>query len=192
MLTSTFKSILFKALAASGILALALIVAGSLAGPTTASAAGPTTASPAGPTTPTVGPDEHWPLYVQGRPAGLDNGDTNGWYVWHDDQGFHVRTTTPADKDHVFIGVFETGGQFTDVDKVRFEQADDLRLTDGGHKLTVKFHTHDGVDGVNFRVTGDRLSLKLSENGDLVPRSRIFVGADGDHPEDNPFIIHRN
>ena len=177
MFTSRFKSILAKALAASGILALALIVAGSIAGPTLASASGP---------------DDHWPLRVQGRPAGLDAGDTNGWYVWHDDDGFHVRTTTRSDADHAFVGVFVTEGQFTDIDKVRFEGADDLRVTDGGHKLVVKFHTHDGMDGVNFRVTGDRLSLKLSENGDLVPLHRIFIGNDGDHPFENPFVIHRD
>ena len=67
-----------------------------------------------------------------------------------------------------------------------------VKVTDGGHKLVVKFHTYDSMDGVNFRVTGDRISFKLSENGNLVPRSHIFVGADGDHPADNPFAIHRN
>jgi hypothetical protein len=174
-----FKSLFTKLFAPAGVVALALVVAGSVVTPITASAAAPS-------------PDDHWPLWVQGRPQGLDAGDTNGWYVWHDDDGFHVRTTTPSEDGHSFVGVFVTEGRFTDIDKVRFEAADDLRVTDGGHKLIVKFHTHDGMDGVDFRVTGDRLSLKLSEHGSLIGTSHIFVGLTGAHPDDNPFTLHRD
>src|SRR5258708_1245410 len=115
MFSSTMRSIFYKALAASGILTLALIVGGSLAGPTSASAAGS---------------DDHWPGWIQGRPAGLDSGDINGWYFWHDGDGLHVRTTTPSDTGHDFVGVFVTDDQFIDISKVRLESEDDVKLTD--------------------------------------------------------------
>ena len=128
----------------------------------------------------------------QGRPESLDAGGTNGWYFWHDDAGLHIRTTTPADRNHVFTAILTTGGVFRDVDKVRLEHADDVQLLDGGHVLIVRFHTYAGIDGVDFRIGGgDGLHLRFDEAGNLVPASHIFLGHFSVHPGDNPFSVRR-
>lgn len=132
-----------------------------------------------------------WANAICGRPAGFDAGDANGWYVWNDDDGFHIRTTTPADRAHPFTAVITTDGRFADVSKVRLEGADDIRILDGGHRLVVRFHTWDGVDGVDFKTTGDDLRFRLEEYGLLVPDGRIFLGHFELHPGNNPFTIHR-
>jgi hypothetical protein len=152
-----------------------------------------TSATPAPTATVTPANDpEHWPAWIQGRPKSLDDGSTAGWYFWHDDSGLHIATTTPSDKDHVFSAVLTSAGTFRDIDKIRLEGADDIKLLDGGHRLVVKFHTHDGIDGVNFHLDGgDQMKLRFDEAGRLVGPSRIFVGAFSVHPGADPFVVHR-
>lgn len=157
---------------------------------TTPAAATPATAG----TTGAVAPADYegWPLRIQGWPLRLDNPGANGWFLWHDRDGLHIRTTTPAPKDHVFTAVLTTDGTFADVRKVRLEGADDIAVLQNGHVLVVKFHTYNGVDGVDFRIAGGSgLRLRLDEAGSLVPPSHIFMGRYGVHPADNPFGVRR-
>ncbi|MBF6601110.1 MAG: hypothetical protein IVW36_11435 [Dehalococcoidia bacterium] len=175
--------------AALAVVALTAVASAPSAG---ASADGPSaTTNGATTTTPSAGMDR-WPLRIEGRPAGLDAGDANGWYFWSDASGLHIRTTTPADRNHVFTAVLTTSGVFRDVDKVRLENADDIRVLDGGHKLVVRFHTYAGMDGVDFRIGGgDGVRLRLDEAGRTVPPARIFLGRFGVHPANNPFDVLR-
>ena len=201
-----FRTFISKALAAAGIAVVASAIGFAILSTTSGSAdaAGPQPTPTATPTTAPTGDTpldpsatgvtnfENWPLWIQGRPHGLDAGDTNGWYFWHDDSGLHLRTTTPSDKDHPFEAVLTTtGGTFFDISKVRLEGADDIKLTDGGHRLVVKFHTYAGIDGVDFRTTGDHLRLNLQEFGHQVPVSHIFAGHFDLHPNSNPFGVNR-
>ena len=164
-----------------------------------ASAMAPTSAGPAvqqttPPTPTTTAPTdpERWPAAIEGRPTKLDQGSARGWYFWHDSSGLHLDTTTPSDNLHVFEAVLTTDGTFRDVDKIRLEGADDVVLLDNGHKLVVQFHTHDGIDGVNFHVDGgDSLTLRLDVNGHLIDRSNIFIGHSNVHPWSDPFTIER-
>jgi len=187
-----------------GIAALALVAAAPLytasaSPPAPANAAPPVDATPTA--TSAAAPDDAttatadfagWPLRIQGRPLRLDNPGANGWFFWHDRDGLHIRTTTPAPRDHVFTAVLATDGTFGDVDKVRLEGADDIARLDNGHVLVVRFHTYAGTDGVDFRIAGGSgLRLRLAEAGQRVPTSRIFMGRYGVHPGDNPFAVRR-
>jgi hypothetical protein len=166
----------------AGLLALAAVLVGlATAGAGTAAAADPATA----------GGERGWPAWIEGRPDELERGGTNGWYFWHDAAGMHVRTTTPSDRNHPFTAVFSTNGRFFDIEKVRLEGRDDIRLLDNGRKLVVKFHTYSGIDGVDFKVAGTTLRLELREFGRLVPPSHIFAGQHSVHPPSNPFRVVR-
>lgn len=175
---------------AVGLFAVGLI---AFAAVTTSSSA--QTPSTTATVTPTAAPStdlDHWPARIQGRPLSLDAGSTRGWYVWHDENGLHIRTTTPADRDHVFTAVLTTTGTFSDVDKVRLENADDIKVTDNGHRLVVKFHTYDGIDGVDFHIAGgDALRLRFDQGAGLIDASNIFMGRYSVHPDNNPFVIRR-
>ncbi len=135
---------------------------------------------------------DHWAARIQGRPESLDAGSTRGWYFWHDDNGLHLVTTTPSDRVHYFTAVLTSTGTFRDIDKMRLENVDDVKVSDNGHRLVVKFHTHDGIDGVNFHLAGgDAVRLHLDQGGQTIDPSNIFLGRFSVHPDHNPFTVRR-
>jgi hypothetical protein len=165
----------FAVVIASGALLLAA---------TQATFAAPAPATPA-PATPAVAPSS--PTTVVGQPT-IDSDRPMGYYLWRDD-GFHLRTHGP-NAEHVFDAVLHTNGLFENVDPIRLEKDDRVDLVDGGHTLLIRFHTYDGIDGVNFTIRdGERLRLNLRLDDERAPTSAIFLGAEGRHPDDNPFVI---
>ncbi len=114
-----------------------------------------------------------------------------GYYIWHSDDGWHLRTHGPG-AEHVFDGVLHSdSGTFEDVNVVKLEADDNVYVTDGGHTLVVHFHTFDGEDGVNFRVkdaTDIHVDLKL--DGQPAALTQIFLGIQAVNPKHNPFTIH--
>ena len=112
------------------------------------------------------------------KTEGAPDIDKTGYYLWHADNGFHLRTHGPG-AEHDFDAVLRTRGTFENVDVV-----------DGGHQLNIHFHTFDFTDGVNFTVRGgERLHLSLKLDDKLAPTEQIFLGAKRVHPRKNPFSI---
>jgi hypothetical protein len=121
----------------------------------------------------------------------LNHDSPTGYYIWHTDDGFHVRTHGPNAR-HDFDARLHTDGTFEDVDVVRLESRDGVEVLDGGHQLVIHFNTFDATDGVNFRIDGgERLRLALRLDGHLIDTDRIFLGHSGAHPERNPFVLRR-
>src|SRR5438034_1482628 len=70
----------------------------------------------------------------EGRPDGLDAGDAGAVYVWHDGDGWHIRTTDARPTDHHYTGIIRlSDGAFADMRPVRDEKDD--RVTVGGDGL---------------------------------------------------------
>ena len=90
----------------------------------------------------------------EGRPDGFDAGDAGAVYVWHDGDGWHIRTTDRRPTDHHYTGTIRLspGGSFTDVQAVRDEREDKISLV-GDNTLRYDFHTFASIDGADFRVT---------------------------------------
>ena len=132
-----------------------------------------------------------WSDDLAGRPANLQAGGDLGYYVWHDEAGLHLRTTGPGPR-HTFHAVLETPGEFRDVRLVRLEGDDGFLVRDGGHVLDIHFETWDGIDGVDFRIEGGPgMRLILHRDGTLSSTDEIYLGADGSHPDRNPFVEWR-
>ncbi len=130
-----------------------------------------------------------WPLTVEGEPRNFNPGDPAGYRIWHDGTGWHLRTTTPTDGDHVFRGVIRSADDVVVVNEVRDEPADIVRSE--GHLIAFEFHTHDHIDGLDFRVgCTDHVSFNLQANGAQVPAARIWLGKVGRAPG-NPFTVFR-
>jgi hypothetical protein len=95
----------------------------------------------------------------QGRPDALDAGDAGAVYVWHDEDGWHIRTTDQRPVDHHYTGTIRllpATESFVDIRPVRDER-DDHVTVDANNVLHYDFHTFASIDGVDFRVTcGDR------------------------------------
>lgn len=114
-----------------------------------------------------------------------------GYYLWHDEGGWHLRTHGPGAR-HEFSARLTTDGTFTAVDAVRLEHRDRIAITDGGRTLRLHWHTYDGLDGVDFRVQGGTfLRFDLELEGRPITPERIFLGRRGHHPAHNPFTLVR-
>jgi hypothetical protein len=125
---------------------------------------------------------------TEGAPNVTDDSPT-GYFIFHDENGFHLRTHGPK-AEHDFRAVLRTKGTFENVDLIKLEPDDSVQLENGGHRMVIHFHTFDGIDGVNFTVNGgDSLHLKLDLDGKLAPTSQIYLGPQGRHPKHNPFKI---
>jgi hypothetical protein len=130
---------------------------------------------------------------VEGRPPNLDAGDLGRTYLWHDGDGWHLRTTDIHPDAHQYTGtvVASPGARFVDVHPVRLDPADRLWVDD--HQvLHYSFVTHAGIDGIDFRVTGCDASLafRLRKNGRVGP-DLVDLGAERDHPRSDPFVATR-
>src|SRR5581483_11478427 len=125
---------------------------------------------------------------AEGAPSINDDSPT-GYYIWHNDDGFHLRTHGPK-AEHDFDAELRTDGVFENVDVVRLEAGDKVDVVDGGHSMVIHFHTFDFTDGVNFTIRdGNRLRFNLKIDDKLAPTDQIFLGAQGRHPKHNPFVV---
>jgi hypothetical protein len=131
--------------------------------------------------------DGRWPLWTQGRPA-----RDPGVRVWHDGTGWHVRVTHDALRDRVFSGAVRTRGAIVNVQSVRLERNDYVKVSDDKHTLLFRFHNYGGIDGFDFNTRcAPALQFGFLSNGVKVPTAKIAVGAAARHPATNPFVIWR-
>jgi hypothetical protein len=128
---------------------------------------------------------------LSGPGPALGPSDPVGYYIWGGDDDIHVRTHGPGGQHH-FVARITSNGVFENVDSVRLENRDSVRVVDGGHTLVLDFHTYDATDGVNFDVRGGSyVTFDLELDGHQIHTDRIFLGANRHHPRSNPFTILR-
>lgn len=130
-----------------------------------------------------------WPATVQAKPKSFEPGGRAGFYVWHDSRGWHLRTTTPERRPHLFSGTIVSSGDIRLVHHYRDEGRD--TVTVNGNALTFRFVTYAGVDGVDFTAgCTESLGFSLEAFDRMVPASRIWLGLEG-NATGNPFTVHR-
>lgn len=152
---------------------------------------------------------------INGKPEDLRPGGVPGYYIWQDDSGFHVWTTSRG-REHAFSGVIRTDGRIVHVRGHRLEAGDSFRVysdiqenvwfrssdrNDGrqfvlggrqisfeNDQLRFKFETEGGSDGINFRiVNASFVEFDLYEDGRPVHRRQVFIGDEGWHPRGHKF-----
>ena len=204
---------LLAALAAGG-LTLAVLGAGTFgAGPnlaaptaggapavqllsTSSPAPAPAATSPAAPTPAAPAParceTEEWPDAATGLPPNLEAGAPKGFYLGHNDTGWHLEVTH-ASRDHaVFSGWVSSNGTI-DFQRVDDEHNDLARLGPDHHALRFAFNNYGGLDGVHFVTRcADWLEFHLFINGTPAGVEQVFVGHGGNHPPSVPFTIRRD
>jgi hypothetical protein len=134
------------------------------------------------------------PLDPIGEPKGFHKGDTVRYAIWHNDRGWHLRTTT-ARKERQFKGHIRVeGGVFERIHSHDLEKegrlADWWRVGPKRHEVTFDFKTERGIDGIDFRVSksAKRIRFDLHIDGRPEP-GRVFVGNFNQHPVQNPFDL---
>jgi len=160
-----------------------------------------------------------WSPKLEGKPDQFALGASNGYYIWHDDNGFHVWTTTRG-KEHVFSGTIKTDGDIYRIRGNRLEEGDSFKEYSDNHekkwfevsdnrgrkhyavagrevdcdndKIRFKFDTAGGSDGIDFRIkNASYVEFELFVDGHRINTKQIFIGDDGWHPHRNTFRIYQ-
>lgn len=156
---------------------------------------------------------------VEGKPDDLRPDGPAGYYIWQDNNGFHVWATTRG-QDRAFTGVVRTDGRIVHVRGHRLEAGDSFRVYSDIHEnawfrssdrndgrrfifdgrqvdfdnssLRFKFETTGGSDGVNFNiVNASYVEFELYVDGRPINRRQIYLGDEGWHPRGNKFRFDR-
>jgi hypothetical protein len=153
-------------------------------------------AMPALPSAPFVS----WQSRVEGQPSSFYAGSAAGVYFWHNEPaGLSLRTTDPPGYGHEYRGTISTDGTIFNLSAYQLEADDSYSLGPRGEILTFDFHTADGVDGVDFEVsggTGLKLGVQWNDpscGGSLcsMPTNYFYLGANNVSAENNPLWVCR-
>lgn len=160
-----------------------------------------------------------WSGDLMGKPDQFYPSAAKGYYIWKDNYGFHVWTTTHGN-EHVFSGTIRTDGTFQHVRGHRLEDGDSFKTYEdvqekhwfdfsfndrenhfafGGRevalendKIHFKFHTAGGSDGINFHIRdASFVEFDLFVDGQPVPSREIHIGQDGRHPDSHRFRLNQ-
>lgn len=149
----------------------------------------PAAAAAATTTTDTTTCTGRWPASVQGKPTMYKAGARAGDYLWHDSRGWHLRVTKVTSAKAVFTGRIRSDTPLT-VSGVLLEKGDTFTLSADKLTLTYRFANYGHIDGLDFRTAcAGRLGIYGTMDGKPLPISRIWIGARGHHPLQNPFAI---
>jgi hypothetical protein len=136
-------------------------------------------------------------LNPSGRPPQLREGAPANFYVWRDEAGWHIRSTT-AGNAHEFQGTVRTiGGTFASMElprtegkKKRKKTVDAWAVSADKQTLAIKLNTRGKIDGCDFQLSRDVRYLDFDLRIDGESRAdRIFVGKEGAHPAGSTFKL---
>jgi hypothetical protein len=132
-----------------------------------------------------------WAPQLDGRPEAFHPGAVRGYFIWHDNNGLHLRTTTEGQM-HIFSGDIHTDGIFADVHGAQLEANDALNVGPEGHQMNFRFETAGGVDGIDFKVEGgEKVVFNLYMDGHEISPDEIYGGHGSWHPNSDSFQIFR-
>lgn len=128
-----------------------------------------------------------------GQPKNFKPGEGNGFWIWHDDGTWHIRTTGGGKGAHQFVGKIEViGGDVVDLKgkKGEYSGKNADRYVFTRTTIVFDFKTNEGTEGLNFQVSPGASGLKfsLALDGEANPK-HIFIGKDGDHPAAAVFTL---
>ena len=130
-----------------------------------------------------------------GRPDGEINDQPARYYLWHDADGWHLRTT--ARRNRNFTGVIRVKdakiascvsiGLRNDRQKTT---TDAWQVNNDRNELQFKFVTGKLSDGFDLAVKGDdgQIEFDLKIDNQSNPKE-IFIGRDRKHPSKSPFTF---
>jgi hypothetical protein len=126
---------------------------------------------------------------LDGKPVAFDSGNSTGYFIWQDNDGLHLRSTTTQIK-RVFSGTISTDGNFEDVFG-RYSGGDDyFRINEKRDQAVFQFTTTGDTASIDLRIfNGTNVSFNLSMDGKSIDPVNIFIGWDGWHPDSHKFTL---
>lgn len=131
------------------------------------------------------------PKTWNGKPAGWHSGSPASVAMWHDEFGWHLRTTSRL-LERRFNGHIRTaGGRVTNIRSVDPERGDRISVIADGSVINFDFTVQRGIDGFDWTWSGDRLQVLIEIDGRMLHPSDICIGRFSLHPGSNPFSFER-
>ena len=132
-------------------------------------------------------------LDPRGRMEGSPTDKPARYYVWHDPDGWHLRSCSKAlNRFDGSIRVSEgTIRKYRPVGlEAKGKRPDKWGLDDGRQEIKFDIQTSNRFDGFDFSVSDPSAEIEfdLRINGKEMP-GRIFVGRDGQHPAKAKFSL---
>jgi len=126
---------------------------------------------------------------LEGRPSTLREGAKASYWIWHDSDGYHLRTTTAHDR-RVFSGRIEFSAGSGWAKAFQLGANDEVRLTNQG--IAFRLPTQRSLKGFDFRMdypSQATLSLELDEDKGQKVAEQVSLGQNNVHPNTNPFTM---
>ncbi|WP_156478704.1 hypothetical protein [Anaerosporomusa subterranea] len=151
-----------------------------------------------------------WGPKIDERPDSFRQGRSQGYFIWRDQNGFHLWTSTTNGQRHVFTGTITTDGDRFEVKAVDLENSaktpfarmynhnrpnrqDSIKIDHD--RDTIKFRFNNSgrdVDGITFRtIGGSKVKFDLYMDGKRIDPSEIFIGEEGWHPGRSVFTMYK-
>lgn len=127
--------------------------------------------------------------FYEGRPSQFDPGDSSGYFIWHDQRGWHLISTAEG-RERRFSGTIRTDGDIHQVRSIRLERGDRMRPNYQRDIISFDFRSGEREDGIVFEVSGERyVQFELFIDGRRVNPQYVFVGRHNWRPSQSPFRI---
>lgn len=129
-----------------------------------------------------------WQDVFTGKPE-FTPGKDFGYFVWHDNHGWTVKTSTAGDV-HVFAGEITSNCRIHYISKCALEPGEYFEKV--GHRI-LRFRLFSSGDKryFNFATNGSKVSFHLHLDGAEVPLDKVFLGAGKATPKELPILAER-
>jgi hypothetical protein len=129
---------------------------------------------------------------VRNRPAGLAPGAAQGAYLWHDENGWHLRVTHPSNDLVTFSGAIDSSNHISEVGRA-LEGNDEVKLQKQRGRVLFELSNYGRIDGIDFRVgCSNSFTVSLKVNGQPIVNTQVFIGSDKVNPTSVPFRVERS
>ena len=125
---------------------------------------------------------------LRGRPE-IDKANCNGYYIWNDKEGLHIRWCT-ADKPLLFTGRLDTDKPIIELKRIEPKFGGWAR-THGNRIVLFSSTVRKGdIDGIDLKIPrGRRVQLMLDTDGKNPEPEMVYLGARGVHPKSLPLVL---
>jgi Fibronectin type III domain len=131
-----------------------------------------------------------WSPTLLGVPSRLQAGAPAGVYIWTDGRAIHMRTYNNTNTPVRFSGTVSAN---TTMSTARFYlEADADSVSIGRSAASFSFSSAYDIDALRFDGRCVRsVTFRLSLNGQPIPPSQIFLGANNVNPTTSAFVLNR-
>ncbi|HBF39013.1 MAG TPA: hypothetical protein DDW50_17060 [Firmicutes bacterium] len=130
-----------------------------------------------------------WPDNMEDEPTTLLQQHLEGYFIWHDSSGVHLKVAAASGTKHIFTGTIETDGRIENL-MTKTSDANDYSKLRDHDILKFQLTVSDQVSAIDFEILdGQSVRFELLMDGKKIDVNKIYFGNDGWHPNEATFTI---